>query len=339
MLPETDLFQTPLLYFQSDVIAENAAALRAALPDNGRLIFSVKSFPEKSLLESLKPHVDGFDISNSYEEELLTQINPSFLSVVGPLASTVAVDSIPGKSVILYQDHADDAISAGSHDLLGLRVRVTDYFQTSENTQIFTRFCFGRNELLKRLRSSADDIAFHFHAPDHRLMCVSLFSSFFESLQQADFALDRIRVMNIGGGWNTSNTDRLRSVCNYIERYVTAEIHIEPGAGLIHDAGVVICKALRKHTAGTQKYLTIDASPELHLRWSLPAFLDQERYGGDDEIQLCGPTVFEGDTVPIRGNFDVIKCGDLLVLSGLVSYSVSWNCTFNGIPRISVCVG
>lgn len=325
--------ETPALYFRTDVIENNLANLRAAFGPDGKILFSVKAFPELSFLEFIDPLIDGFDVSNNLEIDLISHLKATLISVAGPMA--VMTDrSFSGKNSLVYANSIDDLKK--SHSGRGnMRICVTD-FVNKKSFVHGSRFGVRKKELMSAIEKF-DRLAFHFHAPASKMVNRNMMSGFLKFLKHFGIDLSRIEVINLGGGWGGTSFRRLKILHDFIKKEIACEVHIEPGSGLLAGAGLAMTRVLNCRKVGDTNYVTLDLSPELHLRWSSPAFLDQNLHGAD-RILLCGPTCFEGDYVEVRGNFDAVCASEVIVLEGIVSYSSSWNTSFNGISQVPVII-
>lgn len=324
---------TPSLYYRTESVKENIAGLRSIMGPSGKILFSVKAFPSPQFLQFVDRFVDGFDASNSSEIALVSKLMAPILSVSGPMAGN-ADASISPKRCFFYANTLADLRTTPSNEG-HIRVCVTDFLRTVSPVHA-SRFGVRRDELAVAVENH-DQLAFHFHAPIKRMVNRDMICRFLEFLCELGVDTRRITTINLGGGWEPGSLRRLKQLNRLIYEQLACDVHVEPGSGLLVGAGLALARVLNFRRVGFRNYITLDLSPELHLRWSRPRFMDA-RLHGDDKIFLCGPTNFEGDYIEIRGNFDAVCSAEVIVLEGVVSYSSAWNSSFNGVAKVPVVI-
>lgn len=325
---------TPSLYFDKDIVESNVKKFISELPSGCRLLFSVKAFPREDVIDWLAQYVDGFDISNEHEARLVSKWNNKIISVVGPNFNVQKIEHEIGRT----PDHIyNDGNISPNFDLnygLSIRVKVTDFIKNNVDADLPSRFGAGRLEI-SNLVKGMDKVGFHFHASSNKLVCREMFDNFFLFLENLDLDFNKIKTINIGGGWYTMSVDVLSSLILYLKSKTNAIIHLEPGHGLFYDAGYAICKVISTVSVDGVHYVTTDISPDLHLKWSTLNMVD-DRHSLTDSFYLSGPTCFEGDIIKVNGDVSRIKTGDTLLLNGVCSYSVGWSLSFNGVQQAAI---
>jgi carboxynorspermidine decarboxylase len=186
-----------------------------------------------------------------------------------------------------------------------------------------------------------DDISiFHVHA-----LCQSLDDGSVGLIEHValNFTsyLRRVKAVNFGGGHFINkpgyDIDKLIAALKAFRAEFGVEVIIEPGAGLVVDAGYLVATVIGLHK-NEKNIAILDASASTHMPDVLevpyePSILGAERPGvlGHDYI-LGGKTCMTGDVIGEYSFAEPMKVGDRLVFGDMMQYSFVKNTTFNGTP-------
>ena len=151
----------------------------------------------------------------------------------------------------------------------------------------------------------------------------------------------RVKAVNFGGGHfiNKPGYDlaKLIAAIKAFRATFGVEVILEPGAGLVVDAGYLVASVIGLHKNGKQIAI-LDASASTHMPDVLevpytPPVLGAGKPGekGHDYI-LGGKTCMTGDIIG-EFSFDTpLEVGDRIVFGDMMQYSFVKNTTFNGTP-------
>lgn len=156
-----------------------------------------------------------------------------------------------------------------------------------------------------------------------------------EVISSLDYS--KTKYLDIGGSYdNLSYLEIylfLTEIRNIIPKNV--KILIEAGSIWFKNSGFLICKVACINNTNEYKFVYVNASRELHAKWSVPKYINTS-IGKNDYI-ICGSTCYEKDLFSHVYNTD-IKCGDKIFFSEIEPYSYSFNTSFNGIEMAEVII-
>ena len=151
----------------------------------------------------------------------------------------------------------------------------------------------------------------------------------------------RVKAVNFGGGHfvNKPGYD-VAKLIEAIRRFRTAhkvEVILEPGAGLVVDAGWLVASVLDLHRNG-KDIAILDTSASTHMPDVLEVPYTPPILGADKPGVLAhsyilgGKTCMTGDVIGEYSFAEPLKVGDRIVLGDMAQYSFVKNTTFNGTP-------
>lgn len=151
----------------------------------------------------------------------------------------------------------------------------------------------------------------------------------------------RVKAVNFGGGHFINKADydvgKLIAGINDFRRQFGVDVILEPGAGLVVDAGYLVASVLDFHRNG-KEIAIIDASASTHMPDVLeapytPSIIGAEKPGVlPHDYILGGKTCMTGDVIGEYSFAAPLKRGDRLVFTDMMQYSFVKNNTFNGVP-------
>lgn len=308
--------------------------------------FPVKCLPHKDFLKRLSAHVDGFDVSNDTELELIRNLKPR-LSVSSPALEKINSRKVLSakKSIFCIQSQSQLRHAKVSNPFM---VRLNPY--PSGNSALPSRFGFSINspspDLVRTMKKkSFFGLATHFGLPDNRSEYVVRYlaaAKRFCLKHQLD-----PRVMNLGGGWLGFGEADYRFIAETAKNlFPRAELILESGAEVTRKGITLKSKVIDVQESEDDVFLTVDISIEAHLRWSRPkinfGYADFQRIGTGRRFWICGSTCSETDRLgPFFQNTHSPPksyIGKQLIFTDLLGYSIAWNTGFNGRPALKVRV-
>lgn len=335
---DKDNDNTPIHFFNLKVIESNIKKIReiSNLYTNVKVIMAVKSFCEPRILSLIGHSLEGFDVSNISEFELVNdKITNKYVSVCGPAAKWSDFNKLNLANIsfdISTKSQLNDALKS-PNSLFGVRVRINDYKDDEMIKESHFGFTFETIEMnipLSKIQG------FHFHRGfgnnevEHYINTVKKILDFIKNKNI------KIKYINCGGGYKWKN---FQEIVHELVKIVPNDIDLffEPGDLLFENSGFISTKILDIHDKSDSELdIIVDASKDSHLKWSRPNYLFPQNGKSEIRLNIFGSTCFEGDYI---GSFivlhpkDQLKIGSVLILSQVSGYSYCWNKSFNGISR------
>jgi carboxynorspermidine decarboxylase len=151
----------------------------------------------------------------------------------------------------------------------------------------------------------------------------------------------KVKVVNFGGGHFINkpgyDVDRLIAALKAFRAEFGVEVILEPGAGLIVDAGWLVATVLDIHR-NEKDIAILDTSASTHMPdvLEVPYRPDILGSGEPGELEhdyiLGGKTCMTGDVIGDYSFDRPLQPGDRLVFTDMMQYSFVKNTTFNGTP-------
>jgi carboxynorspermidine decarboxylase len=151
----------------------------------------------------------------------------------------------------------------------------------------------------------------------------------------------RVKAVNFGGGHfiNKPGYDvaKLIAAIKAFKAEFKVDVILEPGAGLVVDAGYLVATVLDLHK-NEQDIAILDTSASTHMPDVLEVPYRPEIYGaGKPGVHphtyiLGGKTCMTGDVIGEYSFPNKLAIGDRLVFADMMQYSFVKNTTFNGTP-------
>ena len=153
--------------------------------------------------------------------------------------------------------------------------------------------------------------------------------------------LKRVKAVNFGGGHFINkegyDLDVLIAAIRAFRAQFDVEVYLEPGAGLVVDAGYLVASVIGLHR-NEMDIAILDASASTHMPDVLevpytPTIVGASAAGtlGHDYV-LGGKTCMTGDIIGTYSFREPLQVGDRIVFTDMMQYSFVKNTTFNGTP-------
>ncbi len=314
--------RTSCYYFNLSEIEKNIQALMSMSDERVKFIFPVKSFPHDEVLQLAARHMNGFDVSNAMELDL---VKPHLKSH----------DIVWSSSPNVWTPAIGEVVMDGAH----LKS------EWPKNTSRALRVSFSAGQFQSRFGTSleqitADDLtrqgitALHFH---HGEIPVNLpvMTQGLERLAKLVDACPQIQQVNLGGGFTGLTQAEVESLVASARRLLPQQtVVFEPGRWLCGSAGLLIGSVTE-----TMPHAVTTLSRDGHLRWQREPFTismhpmhlsESQQYA---TIKFVGASCNEADQLGEISSREIsVAKGDLVVVSNVTGYSLAWNHSFNGVP-------
>ena len=347
MVSLLDVTVTPQITFSFNKIKERAQALsQLALKYKVNVLLAVKSIPDKMLISAIQNNLQGFDISNSQEFGLSSNIGFQFITNC-PLIDLNFTQQIPAgqyliscNSLYYYQE-----IIKLNHPFV-LRLRSNEFIAGPHSYK--SRFGLGRKQVLdlkETLHKNPDFSGFHFHHGSEKNSIVTYMSAI-SAIKNliSDLGVKKSLAINLGGGFAQLTIGEIEEILIFARQELSEhELYIEPGRYFTESVGSCFSQVMDIQEDGEDLLVSLNVSKESHLKWSRIDRIQVLNVGKDrptykaKRISFYGNTCYENDLIGINhyDNDCTIMIGDTVILSNVSGYSLAWNTSFNGIPRIN----
>lgn len=325
--------RTSCFYFDLREIENRARQLTRLGDAQVRFLFPVKSFPCQEIIQIMAQTHAGFDVSNRHEFEL---VRPHIK----------AGDVLWSSSPVPWDFEFPGALVDGAHvgaawgDSARRSLRVSYH---AKNSTFVSRFGIDVSAVTAEALALANVTALHFHQGQEPIQRESWIAAV-ERIAALARASRGITHVNLGGGFSGLDWNEVEELVRFVrQRFAGTVVCFEPGRWLCGDAGKLIGKIAEATCSAGKAVVTTTLSRDCHLRWQQERFsislhpMHQAEPLRCSDILIAGATCHEGDVIGhlSSGEWQIAK-EDLVAVSGVSGYSLSWNHSFNGIPVAEV---
>jgi diaminopimelate decarboxylase len=317
-----------------------------------KFLFTVKSFPHELALNIANQYLDGFDVSNINEYNLLPKnLDGKLVIINNPTCNTKNLNEYRknGNELVFNLDNikyadqlTDKQIVYGlrlSHTELGLDINEYPYREGLDDKKL-SRFGNPLTVLPDFYKTISAPISIHIHNGSERNT-----EKFYllAGRKVYDFCTKNgieLRYMNFGGGLHNMTDAEITRLVMGLREFIPQNITIlfEPGNALAKDCGFALAKVVSIKKTADRMAVFFDISYECNLKWSTPK-LYSIKENGDSDVYFYGASCFEDDYIGTY-KFDVknlpFREGDVVVFSNIHGYAMAWNTQFNGVERARV---
>ncbi len=315
-----------------------------------RVLFSLKPFAYVDALALMAPHLDGFATSSLFEARLASQVLVGGGSLhlttpgmrpndVGEIASLC--DFVSFNSVGQYETHGEAVSRAAS---CGLRVNPQMSFVDDErydpcrpNSKLGVPLDLLA-EVLKRephRLSGIEGILVHSNCDSPDLAQAQATVQYMHA--RLCGLLERVRWVNLGGGYLLDETESLQPLCeaiHFLRSSYGLEVFVEPGAALARAAGYVVSTVLDVFESGGKQVAVLDTTVN-HMPEVLEYGFEPDVVGHDDvadhEYLLAGCTCLAGDLFGLYRFHEPLTPGSKVVFNKAGAYTLPKAHAFNGV--------
>lgn len=336
----------------------DAAALRRNLDTAERvkreagvkMLLATKAWAMPAAFPMMRDVLDGTTASGEYEARLGREEFGREVHVYAPAFGPGEVERLTEIADHIYANSPDEvsrvikAVRASGRSIaIGARIN-PGYSNATLGGALYDPCApnsrFGTTaEEIDRIPWEEVDI-FHVHA-----LCESLAEGSAGLIEHVartfEPYLRRVKAVNFGGGHfiNKPGYDvgKLIAALKAFRAEFGIEVYLEPGAGLVVDAGYLVASVIGLHR-NVAEIAILDASASTHMPDVLEVPYTPTVIGADKPgvhpftYILGGKTCMTGDVIG-HYSFDApLKRGDRVVFTDMMQYSFVKNTTFNGTP-------
>lgn len=300
-IPLTQLAQrvgkTPFYAYDRHLLVARTQYLRAALPEDISLHYSVKANPMPAVIQCMADLVDGFDVASGGELKVAldTPMKPGCVSFAGPGKTSAELTQAIAAGVIINlesEQELDAVVAIG--DVLGIvprvAVRVNPAFEMKSSGMKMGGGPkpFGIDaelvpQVLKRLgRLGVDFHGLQIFSGSQSLNPTAIMEAqshtFDLAFRLAEHAPQPMRLLNIGGGFGIpyfpgDKPLNLGPIGDHLSQWLPrvrsilqdTEIVIELGRYLVGEAGIYVSRILDRKISRGKIFLVVDGGLHHHL--------------------------------------------------------------------------
>lgn len=347
---------TPAYVLDGAMLARNmATADRIRRGAGCKVLLATKAFAFPAAFELMRDHLDGTTASGEYEARLGREEFGKEVHVYAPAYAPGEVQRLTSLADHIYFNSPEQMARylgvAKSNPRVKIGARINPgYSNATLGGALYdpcapnSRFGTTRTEI-DALPWSEIDI-FHAHT-----LCESLHDGSIGLIEhvaeQFGDYVRRVKAVNFGGGHfiNKPGYDvgKLIAAIKAFRATFGVEVILEPGAGLVVDAGYLVASVIGFHRNG-KRIAILDASASTHMPDVLevpytPPLLGAAPAGTKPhDYILGGKTCMTGDIIGEYSFAQPLKVGDRLIFGDMMQYSFVKNTTFNGTPLPDMAV-
>lgn len=335
--------QTPAWVFDADAITASLKTLSELRLRSGcKVLYSIKSLPLSSILETAKPLVDGFSVSSLFEARLARE------SVGGSASLHLTT---PG----LKENELPELARLCSHisfNSLGQFQRMAGSTPTSAGLRINPKLSFVNDDRHNpcrkhsKLGADIDEVwqssvfpnlrGLHVHSNFAAKSFVPLLETAAKIERYCQGELARLDWLNLGGGYLFDEIDDATpfvDLSRRLRKQYGLEVYIEPGKAIVGKAGYLVATIIDLFTSAGKTIAVLDTSvnhqPEV-FEYQWQPLLHEHDPSHPNPVQLVGNTCLAGD---IFGDYlfsEPPQLGSRVIFQDVGAYSLVKANRFNG---------
>ena len=358
---------TPVLALDLDRIEASYGELRAALPE-ARVHYAVKANPAPEIVRRLVARGSCFDVASLSEAVIVLDAGapPARISFGNTVKKECEVAAAFARGIRMFAVDAPAEVRKVARAAPGSRVFCRIMVENGDaEWPLSSKFgCHATLaapilRLARTLGLVPWGVSFHVGSqqtnPERWDDAIRAARKVFDQLEREGIALG---MLNLGGGFPARYRKPVPPVQIYAERIRASlerhfsgrmpEILIEPGRGLVGDAGVIETEVILisgKGNGDSRRWVFVD----IGKFGGLPETTDEciqyriecDRQGPPSSVVLAGPTCDSLDILYERTPYELpadLEIGDRLRILGAGAYTQSYSSVgFNGFGPLSVC--
>jgi len=360
----------PFVVVDLDIVEQNYRELKRLLP-LARVFYAIKANPEAAIIRRLEKLGSSFDTASIGEIDLcLAQgATADRISFGNTIKKKSDIASAYAKGVRLFAFDSDLELEKLAAAAPGAQVfcRVLMECEGAEWPLSKKFGCAPRmaaDLLVKARRMGLDPYGISFHVGSQQTdldqwdKAVAQVAQMFTVLQQADVDL---RMVNLGGGFPAryrSDVPALEAYAQAITQAMTGhfgnnlpEIIIEPGRGLVGDAGVIQAEVVlisKKDYEDDRRWVYLDIGKFSGLAETMDEaikyrFVTPRDGGPTGPVSIAGPSCDSADILYEKADYQMplgLEVGDKILILSAGAYTTTYSSVgFNGFPPLkSYCI-
>ena len=344
--------KTPFFAMDEKKLIENGKIIKGIMDRTGaKILLALKCFSNYDLFDTLKPYIAGTEASGLYEARLGYE---EFGKEVHVFSAGYRDDEFD--EILKYADHivfnsinqlkkfGQKAKDMGKE----IGVRINPEFSTQKGPEIYDPCSLKsrlgitidnfENEMTDELFNLLSGIHFHTLCQQNS---DDLESTLYKVNEKFGKYLKKLKWVNFGGGHHIVREDydieRLEKCIKYAKDNWNTEVYLEPGEGIVLNAGFLVSKALDVFSNKDNNFIISDSSAACHMpdvieMPYLPPLYMADLDGAKYKYRIGGPTCLSGDVTGDYSFLNEVHVGDYLIFGDMALYTTVKTNTFNGMP-------
>lgn len=347
---------TPAYVLDAAALARNMATADRIRREAGcKVLLATKAFAFPAAFPLMRAHLDGTTASGEYEARLGREEFGKEVHVYAPAYAPGEVARLADIADHIYFNSPEQMARHGAAARTRPGVKVGARINPGYSNATLGGPLYDPCAPNSRFGTTAAEIdqlpwgeidIFHAHS-----LCESLHDGSVGLIARVaqNFAayVRRVKTVNFGGGHFVNkpgyDVGKLIAAVKAFRAEFGVEVVLEPGAGLVVDAGYLVASVIGFHH-NVARIAILDASASTHMPDVLevpytPPLLGAGPSGvlGHDYL-LGGKTCMTGDVIGAYSFKAPLAVGDKLVFGDMMQYSFVKNTTFNGTPLPDMAV-
>ena len=359
--------ETPFLVVLLDRVRRKFEEFRAGFP-GAKIYYAVKANPGDELLVLLRDLGSYFDIASIYELDkvLALEVSPERLSFGNTIKKARHIREAYDKGVRLFATDCEADIRNLAREAPGSRIffRLLMDAVTSDSDWPLSRKFGCQPRMLTELVALAADlgldpygVSFHVGSQQREIpawdAAITQVKGLFERMKGKDIHL---KAINMGGGFPADYLIKSNALSVYAEeinRYLGShfgdaipEIYLEPGRGLVGDAGVLASEVVliaKKSKTDLKRWVYTDVGIFNGRMETIDESIKYPVYTGRDgetgDVIIAGPTCDSLDIIYEHFKYQLplsLAIGDRIYWLSTGAYTASYSSVeFNGFPPLT----
>lgn len=336
---------TPAWVLDQTQLLSNLAALRSLRQQSGcKVLYSIKSLPLASVLNTAKPYVDGFSVSSLFEaklaDEVLAKTGSVHLATPGIRADELLELSGLCSHISLNSltQHTRFTPFIGGGVSVGLRINP----KLSLVDDIRYNPCRQHSKLgididtLAQVQAIEQIQGLHIHNNFSGTHYAPLLDTLAKLIRHWPGSWEKLRWLNLGGGYLYCQIEDRRAFALQIQRLKNTydlDIYIEPGKSVLENTAHLVSSVIDLFVSDGKTVAILDTSvnhqPEVFEYQLQPEIVGQTARGRHS-VLLAGSTCLAGD---LFGEYRLerpLRLGDKIIFKNAGAYSMVKANRFNG---------
>ena len=352
--------ETPVLIMDVATLKRTAATFASYAPEIATY-YAVKANAELDVLRVLAEQGIGFEVASEAELASLLSIGIERDRIItsNPIKSLSFIDAVHAIGIDRFVVDSIDEIDKLAERAAGcqvlLRLAVDNTGSTWPLDEKFAATAVETIELAcHAVEVGLEPVGMTFHVGSQ---CTNPYA-WATALRDAKAVWDEVKIhginfntLNVGGGFPAAHDDvrpdhvqSLDSIVASVADFADATtVEVEPGRGLVGDAGVLISRVVGKATRSGTRWLYLDVGVFNGLMEAVGGieyqYVSLDCEGPAQTWIVAGPSCDSMDTVAKGVRLPELSVGDRIAITPAGAYTVVYASSFNGLARPDVlCV-
>ncbi len=344
--------KTPFLLIDSDIVREKYRKIKNSFRGVD-VYYAIKANPEEKIIEVLKEEESGFEITSSYELNLLLKngIDPSLIICSNPIKIPDFLEEAYQKGIHFFafdsREEVDKMAKLAPNSDVYVRLEVDNI---GSEWPLTKKFGVGLNDAVslllyaKKKGLNPSGITFHVGSQclnkDNWENALNKTRKVFDMLSKKGIEL---KVLNMGGGLPVKHTHKVpeieeigKEINDNIKKLFSKDVRvmIEPGRAMVGDAGVLVTTIIGKAKRKNTNWLSLDIGVFHGLMETVGGIdyeIATEKKGELKKFMLAGPSCDGFDKMFSCNLPNNLQVGDRLYFLNAAAYTTCYSSNFNGI--------